>query len=62
MNIAKIIENKTELQSIRQINPCKKIVFTSGCFDILHYRPYWIYCSIRNRICKIHWDRTRIAG
>ena len=26
------------------------------------YRPYWIYCSIRNRICKIHWDRTRIAG
>ena len=37
MNIAKIIENKTELQSIRQINPCKKIVFTSGCFDILHY-------------------------
>ena len=25
MNIAKIIENKTELQSIRQINPCKKI-------------------------------------
>lgn len=37
MNVASIIENEIELQSIRETNPCKKIVFTSGCFDLLHY-------------------------
>lgn len=37
MKIAKIIENEAELQSIRLMNPGKRIVFTSGCFDLLHY-------------------------
>lgn len=37
MYIAKIIENEAELQSIRQMNLSKRIIFTSGCFDLLHY-------------------------
>lgn len=37
MNIARKIENEVELQAIRLMNKGKKIVFTSGCFDLLHY-------------------------
>lgn len=37
MEIAKLITEEEELKSIRKINLGKKIVFTSGCFDLLHY-------------------------
>lgn len=37
MEIARIVNELSELQEMRKNNEEKKIVFTSGCFDLLHY-------------------------
>ena len=37
MEIARIVNELSELREMRKNNEEKKIVFTSGCFDLLHY-------------------------
>ena len=37
MKVAKIINEESELRLLRDKNKNKKIVLTSGCFDLLHY-------------------------
>ena len=36
MNISNIPNSKIFISKIPRISPAKKIVFTNGCFDILH--------------------------
>ena len=36
MKVAKIINEESELRLLRDKNKNKKIVLTSGCFDLLH--------------------------
>ena len=55
MKVAKIINEESELRLLRDKNKNKKIVLTSGCFDLLHYghichlevqeKAYVLYCS-----------------